>query len=200
MTNEVAPTMHPGVSSPPGKERGGDVAGGAAGGESRSALLAALRHFAATPRDGFWIDGPEGAHETRYGADWCAECVDEAVGRMNIYTPAGEYEAVANDASWPVDSCKHCAECGHVLEYSLTDSGVNDEIAHFVENPSRGTPEESYHVLEVLNAAVDGDGAALAVGVLALRSAIAFARDGGACERWPAWLVELAAEAAMGGE
>lgn len=51
------------------------------------------------------------------------------------------------------DGVVRCEECGQLLSYSLTDYGVNNELAHFVEADTLEplTPEEYCELSEIAN-------------------------------------------------
>lgn len=116
-------------------------------------ILDLLRPIAAkaNARESWSIEGDDSTYSTDYGSAWCDQCIYEIIDQLNLYTPSGAYEERGNDPSWPEDHCMHCAECGHLLEYSLTAEGAAHELEHYVENPPAATPEEAYHVVEMLD-------------------------------------------------
>ena len=88
-----------------------------------------------------WLSG--------YGADqglsFCTSCAEKRVA-------AGEAESV--DGGWPQDNdgCCHCEDCGRLLDYTLTDYGVTEEMGHFRGDKLERdmTPELAYHLARVL--------------------------------------------------
>lgn len=62
------------------------------------------------------------------------------------------------------DSCCHCATCGRLLEYTLSESGGFYELAHFSENlPVTMDRETALHVARMVEA-IPEHGEALAIG------------------------------------
>lgn len=63
------------------------------------------------------------------------------------------------DGGWSLESdgCRHCETCSRVLQYSLTNYGIDSEISHFLGNqPTKPLgEEEAYHIERILCAAPD---------------------------------------------
>lgn len=79
------------------------------------------------------------------GLSFCLECAKNRVA-------AGEAESV--DGGWPQDNdtCCHCEDCGRLLDYTLTDHGVTEEMGHFGSDDfaREMTPDLAYHLARVL--------------------------------------------------
>ena len=86
-----------------------------------------------------------GGDEADQGLSYCYECAEKAVS-------AGDGEYV--DGGWQQDSdgCCHCETCGRLLDYTLTDYGVTEELSHFRAARLRGElhPEAAYHLARIL--------------------------------------------------
>jgi hypothetical protein len=57
------------------------------------------------------------------------------------------------DGGWSLDSdsCEHCATCGRLLAYSLTDYGAESEWDHFRESEiNLASPEVAYHIQGII--------------------------------------------------
>ncbi|WP_339829429.1 hypothetical protein [uncultured Arenimonas sp.] len=87
-----------------------------------------------------WLGSP-----ADQGPSYCFDCASARVS-------AGEANFV--DGGWPQDNdgCCHCEDCGRLLDYTLTEYGVESELEHF-----RGTrfrrainPELAYHLARLL--------------------------------------------------
>lgn len=76
-----------------------------------------------------WIYGAD------EGIDWCTKCGTAEVERLRAKDPSGEYGL---DGGWDLyhekDGCAFCDKCGQPLGYALTNYGVWEETAHFLEN------------------------------------------------------------------
>lgn len=88
-----------------------------------------------------WLGG-DGADQ---GPSYCRDCASKLVA-------AGEAEFV--DGGWMQDNdgCCLCEECGRLLDYTLTDYGVEEELSHFKSVRLRGamSPELAYQLSRVL--------------------------------------------------
>lgn len=88
-----------------------------------------------------WLGG-NGADQ---GPSYCRECAQKRVD-------AGEAEFV--DGGWDQenDGCCHCEDCGRLLDYTLTDYGVEEELEHFRGDRMRRaiSPEQAYHLARLL--------------------------------------------------
>lgn len=67
------------------------------------------------PSAGYWLLDNE--HET-----FCQRCV-EKIAKGREYTGYG--------CAAEQDGCLHCDKCGELLDYTLTDHGAAEELAHF---------------------------------------------------------------------
>lgn len=79
------------------------------------------------------------------GLSYCHPCAEKAITE-------GKAEFV--DGGYPQDSdgCSHCGDCGRLLEYSLTESGVAAELEHYLSSaPSAPvSPECAFHLIKLL--------------------------------------------------
>lgn len=110
--------------------------------EARSALINALGEF--DPPYEYWLGGDD----VDQGPSYCTQCAEKQV-------TAGNAQFV--DGGWLTehDGCCHCDTCGQLLDYTLTDHGVESEIYHFAENPPGTDSETIFHLLRLLEAAPD---------------------------------------------
>lgn len=93
----------------------------------------------------YWLEGGN----SEPSDDYCRHCADKA---------AKAYKAeICGGWSSEADSCRHCATCGSVLEYSLTTHGVIAELEHFRSVRFRKplSKEEAFHVARLIEAAPD---------------------------------------------
>ncbi len=106
-------------------------------------VLARLNALAAAAEVPYphWLGGDEADQ----GPSYCAECAHEQV-------VAGNAEFV--DGGWPQDNdgCCHCEDCGRLLDYTLTDYGVQEEMEHFKGSALVAPiePELAYHLARLL--------------------------------------------------
>lgn len=105
-----------------------------------------------------------GGDEVDQGPSYCPDCADKHV-------QAGRASFV--DGGWPSsgeDGCIHCYDCGCILDYSLTPSGVSEELFHFASVRFRGrlSKERAFHIARLLDAA-PSDGDVIRLGQRALR-------------------------------
>lgn len=56
------------------------------------------------------------------GAEYCLKC---------LKAKYPDSEGYGSSAGAEFDGCVHCAECGKLLDYTLTDHGAEEELAHF---------------------------------------------------------------------
>ncbi len=88
-----------------------------------------------------WLGG-DGADQ---GPSYCHDCAQ-------IQVKAGNAEFI--DGGWPQenDGCCHCEGCGRLLDYTLTDYGVEEELSHFKGDRMRRVmhPETAYHLARLL--------------------------------------------------
>jgi hypothetical protein len=71
------------------------------------------------------------------GERYCEDCCIKAVAKVNKELPEGEEEAWV-DGGWGGALCdgydegpNHCDECGKMLDYSLSITGIENEVNHF---------------------------------------------------------------------
>lgn len=88
-----------------------------------------------------WLSGDD----VDQGPSYCYECATKHVS-------AGKAESV--DGGWQQDSdrCCHCEDCGRLLDYTLTDHGIREELSHFKQDRLQGpmSPERSCHLSRIL--------------------------------------------------
>ena len=86
-----------------------------------------------------------GGDDADQGESYCFDCANKKV-------VGGEAEFV--DGGWMQDNdgCCHCEDCGRLLDYTLTDYGVKEELSHFKSDRMRRklSPELAYHLARVL--------------------------------------------------
>lgn len=71
------------------------------------------------PEPSCWLDFADGGD----GNAHCRKCIEKLdAGRDKFTVSAGSPEE---------DGCVHCGTCGKVLDYTLTDTGADEELAHF---------------------------------------------------------------------
>jgi hypothetical protein len=98
------------------------------------------------PEDGYFINGDVTSFE-----DYCGDCIDEAFAKAKAENPGKEL-FIGSTCGSEQDGCLHCAACGRLIAYTLTDYGVRDELAHFEENRIGGGwndglgSDEFYHI------------------------------------------------------
>lgn len=109
----------------------------------------------------YWLSGVDALASFLY----CRSCVEKV---------AAEYAHAGVDGGYggESDSCRHCENCGRLLDYTLTDDGAGEEIAHFrtVTFTKPLSFDEAYHVARLLEAAED-DPEAIAIGERAIAAA-----------------------------
>jgi hypothetical protein len=87
------------------------------------------------------------------GSSFCWSCVKELISNP-----------VAGD-NWDggfcceEDECEHCEKCGKLLEYTLTDYGVDEELEHFTEYPPENLDDadECYHLARIAHGVYTDD-------------------------------------------
>lgn len=86
-----------------------------------------------------------GGQNADQGPSYCLECAQKHVA-------AGDAEFV--DGGWQQDNdgCCHCEDCGALLDYTLTECGVEDELSYFRSARLRRklAPETAYHLSRLL--------------------------------------------------
>ena len=96
----------------------------------------------------YWLDGES--------EDFCRDCALLEIEMRNM-REGGEPPLL--DGGWggqEEDGCRHCARCGIMLDYSLTDYGVKAEIDHFLRDRDDGplTAEDAAHLNRVFDAMI----------------------------------------------
>lgn len=116
-------------------------------------LIRALESFAnLSPDSVYWLGGDKADQ----GLSFCRGCAEKRVAKGDGEFADGGWGSQENDG------CCHCEDCGCLLQYSLTDYGVSEELGHFTENPPTSplTPDVAYHIARIVEAAPDGNEAA----------------------------------------
>lgn len=96
------------------------------------------------PEPPHWLidDGENGFDE---GLSYCLEC-------MKSIAPNGEWgEEWGGGYCYEEDGTCHCEKCGKLLQYSLTDYGVDVELENYAEYPPRNLddPDECYQLARI---------------------------------------------------
>lgn len=115
-------------------------------------LLEKLRPIAdqAAALSHHWIGGSDNE-----GLSYCQKCALEKIAGLSAEWLISDKEFFL-DGGWEAheaDSCVHCDICGALLEYTLTDYGVNAELDHYSRHMKRKghlLPEEAYHIVAAL--------------------------------------------------
>lgn len=95
-----------------------------------------------SPPNACWI-GPDDT-----GEDFCPECAEKRVAGTKNFV----------DGGWSCqsesDGCRHCADCGQLLTYSLSKCGLEEEVEHFAMCgvPAHPSPETAYHLVAIEDA------------------------------------------------
>jgi len=76
----------------------------------------------------YWVHGVDDSE------CWCFACCTQEVEKLRASDPANASEYIV-DGGWGTeeDGQRFCAGCGKPLDCTLTDSGVKQELAHFLE-------------------------------------------------------------------
>lgn len=79
----------------------------------------------------YWFVGEVGIGDEKYdgGFSFCRDCILALLPNMDL---GEDYDGGFLCES---DGCEHCEKCGKLLQYTLTDYGVDGELNHFVESP-----------------------------------------------------------------
>lgn len=74
---------------------------------------------------------------TYEGNDYCGPCIDALIAFLKRRNPKLDEDHFMAAGSWwgESDTVPLCAWCGQMLIYSLTDEGVGEEQAHYLEYP-----------------------------------------------------------------
>ena len=121
------------------------------------ALGAALDAYAALePEPICWTAGSKADQ----GSDYCRSCAERRVWASfaAVPSPGGLFV----DGGWggdESDGCAHCADCDCILDYYLTDFGVESELEHF-HGRRLGAPvsrETAFHIARVIEAAPENE-------------------------------------------
>lgn len=105
-----------------------------------------------------WICTPGGEYETNNGNDWCETC-GRFMFRHLRRKDRKHAEDYFFDGGWRTESDRHlhCAHCGCWLRVSLTDYGVEEELAHYRENGVGSDINDAY-AIDLLMSAVSWGG------------------------------------------
>lgn len=113
-----------------------------------------------SPEGPYWVEGDDGDDGYDYCRKHALEKIEKAGGHLS-----GGY-------SRENDSCCHCATCGVLLDYSLTDHGQQSELEHFKTIKFRRNKtldrQTAYHLARMLYG-MDDDMDALRVAARAIR-------------------------------
>jgi len=106
-----------------------------------------LAYVGEHPEVACWLHGL-GADE---GLDYCRECAEKQVRAGKAELVDGGYLRSEHDG------CVHCETCGVVLDYMLTDHGVETELTHFEGCDFSGglSTTEAFHISRILCAQPD---------------------------------------------
>lgn len=120
-----------------------------------SALLDQLTpHNTLSPPTGYWIEDDEGqvAYEPdgSGAGDWCPDCVDDTVMRLNTYTPGSAiYTALRCDPCGEYDTLPRCAVCGIALAGWPTDYCLDEELDFFQRETDWTANQENIRVIDM---------------------------------------------------
>lgn len=95
-----------------------------------------------------WIGG-----SVNEGGSYCQSCAEAQIAILKKASPDKDFFL---DGGWEAhesDSCVHCQTCCALLEYTLTDYGVDYELDHYSRHMRRKgplSPEEAYHIVAAL--------------------------------------------------
>jgi hypothetical protein len=154
------------------------------------ALESYARESGFEPQQAYYITGDfnlkdaEGASVySDPGHLWCECCADKLLKRAKAILPEEKWEDHEVWATEPSgeDTCPHCMDCGETLDGTVSDYCVQEELAHYMDNPidpeDEVNPRMAVELAQVISAAygeaVEG---ALALGRSAI-VAIARARE-----------------------
>lgn len=105
------------------------------------------------PPNGHWIESCEGdmiydPDDRGFGSDWCEQCGEDVLMRLNLYTPGNmTYSASWNDTAGEHDSILRCTSCGMTLAGWPTDYCLSEELAYFKGDPEFSVNPENIHVI-----------------------------------------------------
>jgi hypothetical protein len=88
----------------------------------------------ASPDFSHWIEGPNGEIRGKSECtDFCRGCAEKRHAEAVAKDPqnADDYHLSGAYYAQESDSCRHCADCDAVLDYSLTEHGFASELEHF---------------------------------------------------------------------
>lgn len=107
-------------------------------------------HNTLNPPDAYWIESSDGDDSTG-GLDFCFECGEEHVGRLNLYTPGSKtHELMMGDSCGNHDSIPHCDICGVTLAGWPTDYCESEELGYFEDERDLDPAPENIHVLSMI--------------------------------------------------
>jgi hypothetical protein len=139
-----------------------------------------LEAFGGEANAPFWLDGSIVDNDI-----YCLHCCEQALESALKKQGEGADLFIGGGYSGESDSCVHCATCGIVLEYTLTDAGAAAELTHFLDDhplQDEITPDDAYHIARILWAYQDENEEVLELG----RKAVALIGDRTSSEaaRW----------------
>jgi len=112
-----------------------------------------------------WISTVTGYSDEEY----CRDCADVKVAEL--ISAGADPEGTHVDGGWgggQSDSPERCETCGIILETTLTDYGVEEELSHFSSNSFDQSPETAHELLDMA-AGCDSDEQRLTVAKIAYR-------------------------------
>lgn len=117
-----------------------------------------------------WICTPCGEYETNNGNDWCEDCAVPMFKHLRRKDKRRRDDYFL-DGNGRIESDTHrfCAHCGKWLRISLTSYGVEEELAHYLENGFNvaDVPNEAYSIDLLMRAASWGGDSAEEIQTLA---------------------------------
>ncbi len=100
-----------------------------------------------SPPNPWWIAGGDDE-----ATDYCRPCAEKALvaAKDGLTSEEAENLTLAGGYVGEEDSRAHCESCGKLLDYTLTNYGVDSELDHFEREGIRNDPEEAYLILRIL--------------------------------------------------
>lgn len=105
--------------------------------------------FAATVKDCYWINTPNGD----LGLEYCYDCGSKMIENLRSEDVDNAQDYIL-DGGWCIshDHTVACNECGVRLNGSLTDYGASEELTHYVcEGIHSFSPEIAYDISELID-------------------------------------------------
>lgn len=83
------------------------------------------------------------------GASYCLDCIKKKKPDFDFHRDYGDFFDGGFDQE--EDGCSHCEDCGKLLEYSLTDYGVDEELEHFLDRDpfDWNDPDDCFHIARI---------------------------------------------------